>query len=677
MRRLGLSIALLLGATATAAAVTSSDSVPSAFSGNGHNVSFDGRLYIVRDSAGWQAMLLRPEATTYLPSGLPDSMGPMWTGRTLLTAAANEENALAICEPDPARAPYPCDEAGNDSAAGPYDCYDVWLLDSDAVTPADSGGFVLRRRHLTLWVANPKTATAQIHKVTLATALEPLSPALYGIEPTITADGKLLVWQGHPDNDGTIDILMYSVNANACAAAGWSAPHSISHMASDPAVVGVYRLAERTLRAADGSTFADGALVHGAYPWLMPNGDAIIFDASPMPCRGTEDPPGCGPRRNSLAVLGYPTNWGVAIVDGGVNPDTDETVRLFFSSPGPTAFAELPVTEGLDVWPLFGSNTANYVELVFDDGLDGGYAGLWHFNENVAPNGDLDMSRTPDVSGYFNTGVLRGGLQVATRNNGVVGRAMTFDGVDDYVEVPHSATLTPVNGITLEFWLRPTAEPDCDGNNNYRIVLQKGNIADGSYSVVLEEGRQLQVRFNVGGTQHPLVTPAVPLNAWTHVSCEYDGTSGAAGCWLDDVAVAAESFPSGTLTATTDPLLLGAPGARPACPNGDGAFAGMIDELGVSRYARRLGTAPDPPDAGPGDRDSGPGDPDAGGAPGDPDGGASAGGDAGPGGGDPGGSCGCVVGARKRTWGGSGLIAIMVLAGAGRTAARRRRRPGS
>jgi len=70
------------------------------------------------------------------------------------------------------------------------------------------------------------------------------------------------------------------------------------------------------------------------------------------------------------------------------------------------------------VWPFFGSNTSNYVELVFDDGLDGKYAGLWHLNESVDAAGNLDKTRTPDVSGYFNTGLLRGGLSFAAANNG-------------------------------------------------------------------------------------------------------------------------------------------------------------------------------------------------------------------------------------------------------------------
>ncbi|MCA9672344.1 MAG: LamG domain-containing protein [Myxococcales bacterium] len=597
MKRLVLAVAWVVLWSAPAGAVTSTISIGSAFSGNGHNASFDGRIYIVRDHQGWRVMVLRPEAATYRSDGLPDAAGPLWSPRfDLLMGTTIVENALAICEPDRARAPYRCNDAGAAAAQGAYHCYDFWLIDSDAETKPQQGGAILRRRRLQLWIADPQTASARVHKATLGTAT-PLAPQLRGIEPTVTADGKLLVWQGHPQNDGTIDVLMYAVNQTPCGVSGWSTPHSLSHMAYDAAVIGKYRLAERPLRASDGSVFADGALVHGAYPWLMPDGSAVMLDASQLPCITQDNPPGCGPRRNSFAVLGYPTNWGIAIVDGGVNPDTDLTARLFFSSPGPKAFTQLPVTQALDVWPLFGSNTANYVELVFDDGLDGKYAGYWHFNENVRPDGSLDLTRVPDVSGYFNTGTLKGGLSVSKRNNGVIGRALQFDGVDDRVEVPHSATLTPVNGITIDFWIRPS-DPNCDANNNYRVVVSKGGFGPGgSYSVVLEDNAALQVRFGVNGAQQSLITPALPLDKWSHVSCEYDGPSGQAGCWVDDKLVVDVAMPKGTLDQSSAPLLIGAPGARAACPNGDGAFKGLLDELSISRVARRRGTSQPPPPA--------------------------------------------------------------------------------
>ncbi len=656
-----------LGVPPSASAVTSSSSVASAFDGNGHNISFDGRLLLVRDGAGWGAQLVRPEAVTFLPDGLPDAMGPLLSPRVhVLGGPEMMENALAICEPDTSTAPFSCDEAGSASPSGPFDCYDVWIIDSDAVTPKDQGGFLMRRRHLTLWVSAPKTADAQIYKSQFG-EIEPLASELYGIEPTVTRDGKLMIYQGHPDNSGEIDVLVYSINDNACAAGGWSVPKSISSMHVDPKIVGSYPLGERKLRAADGSEFEDGDLFRGAYPWLMPEGDAVIFAAAQMPCVSPDNPFGCGPRRNSISVIGYPTNWGLAHVDGGVNPDTDATVRLFFSSPGPTTFDQLPVSEGADVWPFFGSNTHNYVELVFDDGLDGGYAGFWHLNENITKDGNLDTEKTPDVSGYFNTAALAGGLGFSTKNDGVVGKSLLFDGVDDRLVVDSASSLNPANGITIDFMVHPTGTPDCDANNNYRVLLAKGDLNAGSYSMVFEEGAAMQARVNVGGEQLVLASPAIPLDAWSRVTFEYDGPTGKAGFWIDDVAAVETTLTPGTITSTNFPLTIGAPGARDACPDGDGAFAGRLDEVSISRYSRHYG---EPPIGGPGEGGSGEG----GGPSSGPGAGAGASGSGGSGGGsavldDDGGSgCSCKTSDRGSANGWLAMAAFGLLA-------TRRRRP--
>jgi hypothetical protein len=147
-------------------------------------------------------------------------------------------------------------------------------------------------------------------------------------------------------------------------------------------------------------------------------------------------------------VLGYPTNWGIAHIDGGINPSTTDGVRLFFSSPGASTFTQLPVTQGTDVWPFFGTNTSNYVEISFDDGLDGKYAGFWHMNESVTPAGDLDVTKSPDVSGYFNTARVRGSISFPAANNGVVGKAAVA--ANGWLEVDDDPSLSPVNGITMD-----------------------------------------------------------------------------------------------------------------------------------------------------------------------------------------------------------------------------------
>lgn len=578
----------------TGHAATGSATTPSPLAGNGHNVSFDGRVFIVRRGAGWELMVLRPERVTYGPGGLPRVDTGAFSDGALIQEDVNGENALAICEEDAADTPYPCDEAGNRAAGGPYACYDLVIVDSNALGGQYNG---LRQRDLRIWIASPSTSDAQFHKHEWRTGYAPMRVGgtdLRGIEPTVSRDGRLLVWQGHPDNDGAIDILMYATNDTPCAAGGWDGPHVISHMYRDPRVMGRYRLGERQLRAADGTPYADGALVRGAYPWLFPEGDAVTFTAANMPCRGTENPPGCGPRRNALSVMGYPTNWGLAHIDGDVNPSTTDTVRLFFSSPGPV-FDTLPVTGGTDVWPFFGSNTSNYTELVFDDALDGQYAAVLHMNESVDVSGNLDRTRTPDTSGYFNTGTVQGGV-FPEANNGLFGKAIVLGGDGDHVVLPHDASLDPVNAITVEMWIRPTAPVDCDAANNYRLLLGKGNIGDGSYSIVLEEGERFQARVRAGGVQRAVASDrGIPVGEWSHVGFTYDAATGAMAFFVNGERAGTASHPPATLSGSTHPLRIGGPGgARAVCPTSDGAFQGEIDEVRVSRSVRDLTFAPRP-----------------------------------------------------------------------------------
>ena len=602
-RCLPLASLLALASPGLAGATTSSPAAVSPMAGNGHNVSFDGRVFIVTQgpadpSGGWFLMVFRPENVRYQPGGRLDLSQGAFTAPIQVQPWQNGENALALCEADPSGTPYRCDDAGAPVEAGPFACYDFAVLDSDAY-PNKFNGF--RRRQLKLWLQSPGTPEAAYYKHQWIGGMEPIlnvaNAPLRGIEPTVTRDGKLFVWQGHPDNDGKIDILMYATNPNPCAATGWDGPHNLSHLYNDPKIVGTYALGERQLRAADGTPYADGAWVPGAYPWLFPDGDALTFMATVMPCKGPEDPPGCGARRNALSVIGYPTNWGVAHVDGELNPSTQHSVRLFFSSPGRDGFSQLPLTGGKDVWPLFGSNTGNQADVVFDDGLDGNYGGVWHMNESITAVGVLDPARTPDTSGYFNTGLVQGATFPAD-NNGLFGKALQFDGQGAIVEVPHSDSLTPVNAMSLEMWIRPDAPVDCDGQNNYRLLLGKGNLG-GPYSLVFEEGEVFQARVRAGGVERSAHTSkAAPIGQWSHVGFTYDGATGALRVYLNGEQVGAHDGPPAPLDGGAAPLTIGGPGGpRPACPAGDGSFFGAIDTVKLSRVVRDLTIAARPGNA--------------------------------------------------------------------------------
>jgi hypothetical protein len=332
---------------------------------------------------------------------------------------------------------------------------------------------------------------------------------------------------------------------------------------------------------------------------VFPDGSAVNFTSVVVPCRADNDPAGCGPRRGGLAVLGYPTNWGLAHIDGPVNPDTDQTVRLFFTSPGPQTFPTLPTTPGHDVWPFFGSNTSNYTELVFDDGLDGNYAGVWLMNENVDVNGNLDRTHTPDTSGYFNTGAVEGAV-FPLRNDGPRGKTLAFDGSTSRVRVHDDVSLQPVNGLTVEMTLRPDGDVDCDANNNWRVLVDKGGVGVGAYSLVFEEGNTFQARVLAGGEQRSIwANASIPVGQWSDIAFTYQASTGSMSFYVDGVETNTALYAPATLDGASADLLFGGPGvARDACPDGDGVFSGALEEVRISRVDRFHA---EPPPAGEGE----------------------------------------------------------------------------
>ena len=159
-RRVSLLVACaLISVPLPASASSSSPAAASPMAGNGHNVTFDGRVFIVSQgpldpTGGWFMMVFRPEHTRYAAGGVLDLMQGAFTPPVQVQPSMNTENALAICEADADNTPYACDDAGN--PGGPLACYDLRVIDSDAL----SGPKDFRRRTLKLWLQAPGTPDA-------------------------------------------------------------------------------------------------------------------------------------------------------------------------------------------------------------------------------------------------------------------------------------------------------------------------------------------------------------------------------------------------------------------------------------------------------------------------------------------------------------------------------------
>jgi hypothetical protein len=123
-----------------------------------------------------------------------------------------------------------------------------------------------------------------------------------------------------------------------------------------------------------------------------------------------------------------------------------------------------------------------------------------------------------DISGNVNNGTLYNGVGYSTNSGGI----LTFDGVDDYIQIPNAASLQVTTGFTQVIWVKL---------NNiitdfYRNLFGKPNYT--KYGMIVEwyGGNPILFDFTVSGNRNALglVYPGI---GWVMVAQSYNSTGGA------------------------------------------------------------------------------------------------------------------------------------------------------
>jgi hypothetical protein len=178
-----------------------------------------------------------------------------------------------------------------------------------------------------------------------------------------------------------------------------------------------------------------------------------------------------------------------------------------------------------------------------------------------------------DNSGTGNNGTLINGATWSTTAK--FGAAASFDGSNDRIDVPDSSSLDLTGAMTLEAWVRPTA------NSSYRTVLLKevtGELAYALYAADSDHGGRSSGWNRIGNvSRFADGTSALPLNTYSHIAVTYNGSS--LVFYVNGVATRSTAV-TGNIQTSTMPLRIGGNTIWGEY------FQGQIDELRV--YNRAL-----------------------------------------------------------------------------------------
>lgn len=137
----------------------------------------------------------------------------------------------------------------------------------------------------------------------------------------------------------------------------------------------------------------------------------------------------------------------------------------------------------------------------------------------------FDKGTGPTV--YDSFGDNDGTIDGAEWTTGIIDGALSFDGVDDCVEVPDSSSLDITGDITVEAWVYPRSWPTgwhwpgivCKGPGSYLEAYLLYFQSDGRFSAIVNSDQTPEGRTEI------LEAVSSSTNQWHHLAMVLEGTS--------------------------------------------------------------------------------------------------------------------------------------------------------
>jgi len=335
-----------------------------------------------------------------------------------------------------------------------------------------------------------------------------------GMNATLTAPQKIsLQWIDQSDDEEGF-FLDRSTNGGPFERFDTIAPDVVHYIDIDAEAGTGYRYRIYAFNQLDSSVFEESELIT-----TLAGDDPPLQASMPDPDFGTLDMP----LELTLSwVAGIGTESHKVYLGTSETPEyIGETVDTFKTVSGLEAGTRYYWR--VDEVNASGETTGETWEFVTEISMTDQLVGHWQFES---------ISSVYDSSIFENHGIYYNFLPYSISSNGALGRAIKFNGTNQYIRIPYSNVFDfGINSFTISFWIKQDPE-ETEVDKEYRYIIKGShvrNVASGNsghYYEVYHRPSDGEVRFAVddhetlsyvAGQEHLFVN-----NDWTHIAAVRD-----------------------------------------------------------------------------------------------------------------------------------------------------------
>lgn len=138
------------------------------------------------------------------------------------------------------------------------------------------------------------------------------------------------------------------------------------------------------------------------------------------------------------------------------------------------------------------------------------------------PLDEINTDVTPDESPYKLDGILKpnAGLGPEIDIDGKKNSCLSFDGINDYIEITAESHLDLTDSFTLMAWIKPTEVTSSIWTDDHTIIAKKQSY----YLSINDTGFLSFYGYDLTNEWVPSINLLPYLNTWTHLAVTYDGS---------------------------------------------------------------------------------------------------------------------------------------------------------